>query len=327
MPRRKQTKPIPLEGFDMDIDKSRILYSYTESEEGDCGPHSGTLVKECSTVDLHKMSSLEFMKKQTPEKRQRDISESDEESVSYKIYQELQDSYGMLKKRLREKDIIIAGKDATIRKLKLKCKRMTLELEKIRKLNICLQEHLLWKETGSFRRQEMHPEDTETSCDLKGNLKISELEAHRQSPMETLEENDCGNVDLGYGVLLDKQRWKTIQRIDSHSKFCKSLAVAIWGIETLKERTVTGSRSNAVRESVAKPPLSPEKVGVIRDCLKERLQQRGYQKEAVDGQLRLVRRFLSEKICDIKRKVSMSSEAREPASTHLAVYNTSDFQP
>lgn len=46
------------------------------------------------------------------------------------------------------------------------------------------------------------------------------------------------------------------------------------------------------------------------ECLKERLQQRGYQKEEVDGQLRLVRRFLSEKICDIKRKVSINFEVR-----------------
>lgn len=47
-----------------------------------------------------------------------------------------------------------------------------------------------------------------------------------------------------------------------------------------------------------------------KECLKDRLQQRGYQKEEVDGQLRLVRRFLSEKICDIKRKVSINLEVR-----------------
>lgn len=48
----------------------------------------------------------------------------------------------------------------------------------------------------------------------------------------------------------------------------------------------------------------------LKECLKERLQQRGYQKEEVDGQLRLVRRFLSEKICDIKRKVNINLEVR-----------------
>lgn len=77
-------------------------------------------------------------------------------------------------------------------------------------------------------------------------------------------------MDLGHGVLLDKQKWKAIQRMDSHSKFCKSLAVAIWGLETLKERSVTGSKSNAIKGSVAKPPLSPEKVGVIRGSYKLR---------------------------------------------------------
>ncbi|KAI4899098.1 hypothetical protein NFI96_008401 [Prochilodus magdalenae] len=267
MSRRKQTKPNPLEaleGFDLGFEKSRIPYSYMESEEkdvplqGECMPQSGISLKE-----TQRTSFLEIMKKQIAEKR--DFSDSDEESVvPYKLYQELQDSYVMLKKRLREKDMIIAGKDATIRKTRQKCKRMSVELEKIRKLNICLQEQLLLKETGSIRKQAISTETTESSCDPIGIPMVSDMEAQRETSAVTLEENDYGKVSLGYGVLLDKQKWNVIQRMDSHSKFCKSLAVAIWGIETLKERTVTGSKSNAVKGSVAKPPLSPEKVGVIR---------------------------------------------------------------
>ncbi|KAL6486244.1 hypothetical protein MHYP_G00056360 [Metynnis hypsauchen] len=314
MSRRKQTKPNPLEaleGFNMDFEKSRILYPYFESEEKETPlqGHSGYSVKEKSSTESPKTSYLEIMKKQIAEKRQRDFSDSEEESVvPYKLYQELQDSYVMLKKRLREKDMVIAGKDAVIRKQRQKCKRMSVELEKIRKLNICLQEQLLLKETGTLRTQTVATETTEPSWDPTGNLMFSEVEPKIEPLAETLEENSCGQVSLGCGVFLDKQKWNVIQRMDSHSKFCKSLAVAIWGIETLKERTVTGSKSNAVKGSVAKPPLSPEKVGVIRDCLKERLQRRGYQKEAVDGQLRLVRRFLSEKICDIKRKAGIIPE-------------------
>lgn len=89
------------------------------------------------------------MKKQITVKRQRDFLDSDEESVvSYKLYQELQDSYVMLKKRLREKDVIIAEKDTAIRKLSEKCRRMSVELDKIRQLNICLQEQLFLKDDG-----------------------------------------------------------------------------------------------------------------------------------------------------------------------------------
>lgn len=102
-----------------------------------------------SAVESQKISLLELMKKQITVKRQRDFLDSDEESVvSYKLYQELQDSYVMLKKRLREKDVIIAEKDTAIRKLSEKCRRMSVELDKIRQLNICLQEQLFLKDDG-----------------------------------------------------------------------------------------------------------------------------------------------------------------------------------
>lgn len=100
-------------------------------------------------MESQKISLLELMKKQITVKRQRDFLDSDEESVvSYKLYQELQDSYVMLKKRLREKDVIIAEKDTAIRKLSEKCRRMSVELDKIRQLNICLQEQLFLKDDG-----------------------------------------------------------------------------------------------------------------------------------------------------------------------------------
>ncbi|KAF7690216.1 BEN domain-containing protein 5-like [Silurus meridionalis] len=322
MSRRKQTKPSPLEDHEMDFEISRIPAPYVENEEeerllqDDCDYQSETSEREKSTVESPKISLLDLMKKQITVKRQMDFLDSDEESVvSYKLYQELQDSYVMLKKRSREKDVMIAEKDAAIRKLSEKCKRMTAELDKIRQLNICLQEQLFLKEEGTQIQHTIYTEDTESSYEHYDNVLIPTVKELKEPLPEDLIERDFSRVDLGHGVLLDSQKWKAIQRMDSHSKFCKSLAVAIWGLETLKERSVTGSKSNAIKGSVAKPPLSPEKVGVIRECLKERLQQRGYQKEEVDGQLRLVRRFLSEKICDIKRKVSTTIEGTSPSTS------------
>ncbi|TSK58103.1 BEN domain-containing protein 5 [Bagarius yarrelli] len=271
----------------MDLEISRLPAPYMETKEegrllqNNCEYHSESLEREItSPVESPKISLLELVKKQITVKRQRDFLDSDEESVvSHKLYQELQDSYVTLKKHLREKDVVIAEKDAAIRKLKPQT------------------------------QQTIYTENMECLYEPYENVLIPKLKDLKEPPPDNyFIEKDFGTVDLGHGVLLDKQKWKAIQRMDSHSKFCKSLAVAIWGLETLKERSVTGSKSNAIKGSVAKPPLSPEKVGVIRECLKERLQQRGYQKEEVDGQLRLVRRFLSEKICDIKRKVSISLE-------------------
>ncbi|KAG7316648.1 hypothetical protein KOW79_020189 [Hemibagrus wyckioides] len=323
MSRRKQTKPSPLEDHEMDLEISRLPAPCMENEEeerlllDDCEYHGESTEQEKkSTVESPKMSLLDLMKRQITVKRQRDFLDSDDESVvSYKLYQELQDSYVTLKKRLREKDVIIAEKDAAIRKLSEKCRRMTVELDKIRQLNICLQEQLFLKEEGSQPQHMIHTENTECFYEPYEHVLVPKVKELKEPPPEDFTEKDFGRVDLGHGVLLDRQKWKAIQRMDSHSKFCKSLAVAIWGLETLKERSVTGSKSNAIKGSVAKPPLSPEKVGVIRECLKERLQQRGYQKEEVDGQLRLVRRFLSEKICDIKRKVSINLEGTSPSTS------------
>ncbi|KAK2863988.1 hypothetical protein Q7C36_003142 [Tachysurus vachellii] len=323
MSRRKQTKPSPLEDHEMDLEISKLPTPYMESEEeerllpDDCEYYSESSEREKkSTVESQKISLLDLMKKQITVKRQRDFLDSDDESVvSYKLYQELQDSYVTLKKRFREKDFIIAEKDSAIRKLSEKCRRMTVELDKIRQLNICLQEQLFLKEEGPQPQHTIHTENTECLYEPYEKVLVPKVKELKEPPPEDLTENEFGMVAFGHGVHLEKQKWKAIQRMDSHSKFCKSLAVAIWGLETLKERSVTGSRSNAIKGSVAKPPLSPEKVGVIRECLKERLQQRGYQKEEVDGQLRLVRRFLSEKICDIKRKVSINLEGNSPSTS------------
>lgn len=71
-------------------------------------------------------------------------------------------------------------------------------------------------------------------------------------------------MKLGRGVYIDEKKWKRIQESKSHSQFSKAMAVAIWGTEQLKDRSVTGAKSNAVKDAVPKPPLTPEKMSVIR---------------------------------------------------------------
>lgn len=71
-------------------------------------------------------------------------------------------------------------------------------------------------------------------------------------------------IKLGPGVFLTREKWQRVQEAKSHSQFCKSLAVAIWGTEGLKERSVTGAKCNAVKDSAPMRPLTPEKMTVIR---------------------------------------------------------------
>lgn len=120
--------------------------------------------------------------------------------------------------------------------------------------------------------------------------------------MITPEVDEDGKIKLGTGVFLSSEKWQRVQQAKSHSQFCKSLAVAIWGTEELMKRSVTGAKSNAVKDSVPKPPLTPEKVTVIRECLRDRLVKQNYPREAIEQQLALVRRSISEKISDIRKR-------------------------
>ncbi|KAJ8340453.1 hypothetical protein SKAU_G00350860 [Synaphobranchus kaupii] len=287
---------------------SRIPVPHVSSDDemtehrDDCRACSGTAVKEKkkNNEESHKKSLLEIMKgkkKQIITKRQREIPESDDDAVvPFEIHQELQNKCILLKKKQREYEDLIAEKEAAVKKLTEKNREMSSELKKLRQLNICLQEQLLLQKPGSQQMQvPLMIHDTDT------------VPQSKVLPVPLVKVED-GKVDLGSGILLDKKKWYVIRAVKSHSVFCKSLAVAIWGKETLQQRSVTGTKANSVKGSVAKPPLTPEKVGVIRECLVKRLQEEGYQKEAIDRQLSLVRRAISEKICDIKKTVQLTSD-------------------
>lgn len=48
------------------------------------------------------------------------------------------------------------------------------------------------------------------------------------------------------------------------SLFTKKCALQLWGSATLAERSVTGRKCNSKKDSTAKPPLTPEKVSLIK---------------------------------------------------------------
>uniref|UniRef100_A0A9J8DM32 BEN domain-containing protein n=2 Tax=Cyprinus carpio carpio TaxID=630221 RepID=A0A9J8DM32_CYPCA len=109
--------------------------------------------------------------------------------------------------------------------------------------------------------------------------------------------------------MIPTKKWDIVRRVEGDSKFCKSLAVVIWGTTVLKQRSVTGMKCNAKKAAEAKPPLTPEKVSAIKECLSQKLKERGHTSEEINKRLLSVRKYLAEKISDINwiKKLSLVS--------------------
>ncbi|KAI7804042.1 putative BEN domain-containing protein 5 [Triplophysa rosa] len=60
-------------------------------------------------------------------------------------------------------------------------------------------------------------------------------------------------------------------------------------------------KCNAKKAAEPKPPLTPEKVSAIKECLSQRLKERGHTPEDINNRLLSVRKYLAEKISDINR--------------------------
>lgn len=86
-------------------------------------------------------------------------------------------------------------------------------------------------------------------------------------------------VELGAGISIQREVYNVLFGLDHVRKFTKSLAVAIWGTDTLAGRSVKGKpcrNRNGPKKIVpgaeqtatppqqeSKPPLTPEKLAVI----------------------------------------------------------------
>src|ERR1043166_9562231 len=72
-------------------------------------------------------------------------------------------------------------------------------------------------------------------------------------------------IRIGEGVFINAHSWKNyIIKQAKESLFVKSLAVAIWSSNVLRNRSVTGSVCPTKRDRDPPPPLSPKKLGVVR---------------------------------------------------------------
>ncbi|XP_042906511.1 BEN domain-containing protein 5-like [Parasteatoda tepidariorum] len=123
------------------------------------------------------------------------------------------------------------------------------------------------------------------------------------------------NIDLGNGVFLKRKVFEAVRGESNISRFTKSLGVAIWGTDTLKERSIKGQDCRNPRgckrkvdgeasmpiQRAAKPPLPPEKLAVIDSQMRLYMESKSMSLNEIQENLKKRNRFLTEKICDLNK--------------------------
>lgn len=259
-----------------------------------------------------------------PEDQQHDTEtdcgseESTAGAVPRVLYEELVHSYRQQEEEMRR---LQQELERTRRQLVQQAKKLKeygsllTEVKELRDFNRRLQDVLLMR-LGS---EPMHDNGTQT---IKAEVvepiieaqEVSREEAnasssHSPSPRAVYTCSD-GKVHLGGGIWVEEEKWHQLQRTQGDSKFTKNLAVMIWGTETLKNRSVTGVATKKKKDALPKPPLSPSKLKIVRECLYDRVSQETADSAEITQRLSKVNKYICEKIMDINKSIK-NEERRE----------------
>uniref|UniRef100_A0A8C7Y2V9 BEN domain-containing protein 5 n=1 Tax=Oryzias sinensis TaxID=183150 RepID=A0A8C7Y2V9_9TELE len=234
------------------------------------------------------------------------------------LYEELVHSYRQQEEEMRR---LQQELERTRRQLVQQAKKLKeygsllTEVKELRDFNRRLQDVLLMR-LGS---EPMHDNGTQTikaevvepmveaqeTCREEANTSSS----YSPSPRTVYTCND-GKVHLGGGIWVEEEKWHQLQRTQGDSKFTKNLAVMIWGTETLKNRSVTGVATKKKKDALPKPPLSPSKLKIVRECLYDRVSQETADSAEITQRLSKVNKYICEKIMDINKSIK-NEERRE----------------
>ncbi|MCI4380764.1 hypothetical protein PGIGA_G00243810 [Pangasianodon gigas] len=252
------------------------------------------------------------------ELREEEEPEEEEAVVPRVLYEELVHSYRQQEEEVRR---LQQELDRTRRQLLQQAKKLKehssllTEVKELRDFNRRLQDVLLMR-LGS---EPMHDNGTQTikaevvepipepqeMCREEANTSST----HSPSPRTVYTFSD-GKVHLGGGIWVEEEKWHQLQRTQGDSKFTKNLAVMIWGTETLKNRSVTGVATKKKKDALPKPPLSPSKLKIVRECLYDRVSQETADSAEITQRLSKVNKYICEKIMDINKSIK-NEERRE----------------
>ncbi|XP_030228468.1 BEN domain-containing protein 5 [Gadus morhua] len=234
------------------------------------------------------------------------------------LYEELVHSYRQQEEEMRR---LQQELERTRRQLVQQAKKLKeygsllTEVKELRDFNRRLQDVLLMR-LGS---EPMHDNGTQTmkAEAVEPIVEVQEMSreeantssSHSPSPRAVYTCND-GKVHLGGGIWVEEEKWHQLQRTQGDSKFTKNLAVMIWGTETLKNRSVTGVATKKKKDALPKPPLSPSKLKIVRECLYDRVSQETADSAEITQRLSKVNKYICEKIMDINKSIK-NEERRE----------------
>ncbi|XP_029474365.1 BEN domain-containing protein 5 isoform X2 [Rhinatrema bivittatum] len=235
------------------------------------------------------------------------------------VYEELLRSYQQQQEEMRH---LQQELERTRRQLVQQAKKLkeygTLvsEVKELRDLNRRLQDVLLLR-LGSGPAIELEKIKSESHEPVPEFRNTFKEEANTSSyypaviPIMDKYTLENGKVHLGSGIWVDAEKWHQVQVTQGDSKFTKNLAVMIWGTDVLKNRSVTGVATKKKKDAVPKPPLSPHKLSIVRECLYDRIAQDTVDETEIAQRLSKVNKYICEKIMDINK--SCKNEERREA--------------
>ncbi|XP_032285333.1 BEN domain-containing protein 5 isoform X5 [Halichoerus grypus] len=194
------------------------------------------------------------------------------------------------------------------------------EMKELRDLNRRLQDVLLLR-LGSgpaIDLEKVKSECLEPEPELRSTFsEEANTSSYYPAPAPVMDKYilDNGKVHLGSGIWVDEEKWHQLQVTQGDSKYTKNLAVMIWGTDVLKNRSVTGVATKKKKDAVPKPPLSPHKLSIVRECLYDRIAQETVDETEIAQRLSKVNKYICEKIMDINK--SCKNEERREAKYNL----------
>ncbi|KFO20912.1 BEN domain-containing protein 5 isoform X2 [Fukomys damarensis] len=194
------------------------------------------------------------------------------------------------------------------------------EMKELRDLNRRLQDVLLLR-LGSgpaIDLEKVKSECLDPEPELRSTFsEEANTSSYYPAPAPVMDKYilDNGKVHLGSGIWVDEEKWHQLQVTQGDSKYTKNLAVMIWGTDVLKNRSVTGVATKKKKDAVPKPPLSPHKLSIVRECLYDRIAQETVDETEIAQRLSKVNKYICEKIMDINK--SCKNEERREAKYNL----------
>ncbi|XP_014947269.2 BEN domain-containing protein 5 isoform X1 [Ovis aries] len=252
-----------------------------------------------------------------------DMDSLEDAGVPRALYEELLRNYQQQQEEMRH---LQQELERTRRQLVQQAKKLkeygalVAEMKELRDLNRRLQDVLLLR-LGSgpaIDLEKVKSECLEPEPELRSTFsEEANTSSYYPAPAPVMDKYilDNGKVHLGSGIWVDEEKWHQLQVTQGDSKYTKNLAVMIWGTDVLKNRSVTGVATKKKKDAVPKPPLSPHKLSIVRECLYDRIAQETVDETEIAQRLSKVNKYICEKIMDINK--SCKNEERREAKYNL----------